>query len=223
MSIEKHAMNVIERGTGENHKKMVQKAAEIFMSYDFDDLAEKMDLSADGDYLYIDMMSRSYRIARNDAFVERKLSDGEGGSWVNAGFSEAMTIYDLIAYSKPGAKPSGDYTMINNLAETVTGQYYAGKGMVDSMGKEFEGHCKELAKGCEAIGGTPYGRGDVSYLIPIWRNLCFLLSFYDADDEFPGQLNVYADSSMRDFIHYETIWYIQGHMMSMIKAYGGFE
>ena len=219
MSIEKHVMNVQDEGTGSNHEKMRQKAAEIFIGYDLDAMAAKLGLEYDKEYIYIEMFSRKYRVCKEDGFAE--WSEDGFKTAVTAGFNESMTLYDLIAYSKEGAKPSGDYTKINNLADTVTGSYYAGKGMVDSMAKEFEGQAKELAKGCEAIGGTPYGRGDVSYLIPFWKNLCFVLSFWDADDEFPGQLNVYADSSMKDFLHYETIWYAEVHMMQMIKRAGG--
>ena len=217
MSIEKHTMNMQEAGIGDNHRKMVSKAAEIFLSYDLDVLAEKLNLRKDDTYLYIEMLSRSYRVRRSDALVEWSCDGFKTAS--PAGFSESMTIYDFIAYSKPGAKASGDYTKINNLADTLTGSYYAGKGMVDAMAKEFEGRTDELARGCEAIGGTPYGRGDISYLIPVWRDLCFVLSFWDADEEFPPQLNVFADSAMRDFLHYETIWYLEGHMMDMIRSF----
>ncbi len=217
MSIEKHVMNMQEEGIGDNHRKMVAKAAEIFLSYDLDSLAEKLDLKKDDSFLYFDMLSRSYRIRRTDALVEWSSDDFVTSS--RAGFSESMTVYDFIAYSKPGAKASGDYTKINNLADTLTGSYYAGKGMVDAMAKEFEGHSEDMKKGCEAIGGTPYGRGDVSYLIPVWRDLCFVVSFWEADEEFPPQLNVFADSAMKDFLHYETIWYLEGHMMQMIRSF----
>ncbi len=47
MSIEKHAMNMQEEGIGDNHRKMVSKAAEIFLSYDLDALAEKLSLRKD--------------------------------------------------------------------------------------------------------------------------------------------------------------------------------
>ena len=215
MSIEKHVMNVQNEKSPGNHEKMRRKAAEIFLTYDLDEMADKLGIDRDEEYLYITMLSRSYRIKRSDGLVEWA-SDGTSG-FKKAGFSESMTLYDLIAYSKPGARPSGEYTKINNLADTVTGQYYAGKGMVDEMSKEFEGRGQDLARACEALGGTPYGRGDVSYMIPIWNGLFFVVSFWDSDEEFPPQLNVFTDTAMRDFIHYETIWYLEGHLMDMIR------
>ena len=215
MSVEKHAMNVIEEGTGDNHEKMRQKAAAIFVTYDLDAMAEKLGIDKDGEYLYIEMLKRPYRIRKSDGYTE--WSEDGFDTCIPAGFSESMTLYDLIAYSKPEAKASGEYTKINNLADTVTGSYYAGKGMVDDLAREFEGKGEALARGCEALGGTPYGRGDVSYIVPVWNGLCFVISFWDSDEEFPPQMNLYTDTAMRDFIHYETIWYLQGHLMNMIR------
>ena len=208
-------MNVQNDESTGNHEKMRQKAAEIFLTYDAGAMADKLGIEKDEKYLHISMLSREYRIDVSDASVEWS-SDAFKTS-CRAGFSEAMTLYDLIAYSKPGAKASGEYTKINNLADTLTGQYYAGKGMVDAMASEFEGRGQELAKGCESIGGIPYGRGDVSYMIPIWNGLSFVLSFWDSDEEFPPQLNIFVDQAMRDFIHYETIWYLEGHLKDLIK------
>ncbi len=243
MSIEKFAENMQKDENLGNHDKMVLHAAEIFLGYDFDELAKKMDLKIDEEYLYIDMLTRHYRISRKDAVVtwygspeetttalygdedleERddlsKVSDAK--TWNKAGFNEAMTIYDLIAFSRPGAKASLEYTQIHNLADTVTGSYYAGKGIVSEYAQMFEGKEKELAKGCELLGGEPYGRGDVSYRVPFFRDLAFVISYWAPDDEFPPQVILMTDMNMKDFLHYETIWYLQGHIMHMIRLKSG--
>ena len=217
MSIEKHAMNMQEKGTGENHKKMVRKAAELFLSYDLDAMAAKTGIDCDENYIYTEMLRRSYRISRKDGSVEWS-EDGFENCY-KGGFSESMILYDLIAYSKPGASASYEYTQIKNLADTLTGQYYAGKGSIDRMAFEFDGKEKELAEGCISLGGRPYGRGDVSYLIPVWHELGAVISFWSSDDEFPPQLVFMVDMNMKDFIHYETIWYLEGHLMGLIKSY----
>ena len=216
MSIEKYVMNVQERGTGENHRKMVNKAAEIFLGYDLDAIAKKVDIKTDENYLYIDMLTRRYRISRKDGSIV--WSEDGFVHCIEAGFSEAMTIYDLIAYSKEGAKASGEYTQIKNLADTLTGSYYAGKSMIDSTAFDFDGKEKALARACESLGGVPYGRGDVSYKIPLWRDLYTVISFWSADEEFPPQLVIMLDMNMKDFIHYETMWYLEGHLMNLIKS-----
>ena len=168
------------------------------------------------DYLYTEMLKRSYRISRHDGSVE--WSEDGFEHCAPAGFSESMILYDLIAYSKPGAKAAGEYTQIKNLADTLTGQYYAGKGSIDTAAEYFDGKETELAKGCEALDGVPFGRGDVSFRIPVWRDLYTVISFWSSDDEFPPQLVVMVDMNMKDFIHYETIWYLEGYLMNLIKA-----
>ena len=215
MSVEKHAIDMLEEGTGENHRKMVEKAAEIFLSYDLDAMAEKLGIECDEDYLYTELLKRSYRISRQDGSIEWS---EDGFEHCNAaGFSESMILYDLIAYSRPGAAASGEYTQVKNLADTVTGQHYAGKGMIDSAAEYFDGREQELINGCESLGGVPYGRGDVSFRVPVWRNLCFVLSFWSSDDEFPPQLVAMVDMNMKDFIHYETIWYLEGYLIDRVK------
>ena len=205
---------MMEEGSKDNYGKMRRSAAEIFLKRDFAEMVSKLGLEADGEYAYITFLTRFYRISRKDAQVEWE--DKDAGAWKESGYDEAMTLYDLLADSKPGAKAAGEYTHIKNLADTLTGAYYAGKGSIDAMALDLDGKEKELARGCEALGGEPYGRGDVSYRIPLWRDLYAVVSFWSSDDEFPPQLIIMVDMNMKDFLHYETIWYFEGHLMDMI-------
>ena len=76
---------------------------------------------------------------------------------------------------------------------------------------------EELRAACEALGGTPWGKGDVSYMIPLYRGLQFVFSFWNSDDEFPASASVLFDSNSLKYMHYETLWYCLGHIFSRIK------
>ena len=196
----------------DNYGRMRKNAAGIFLERDLGAIVSKLDLESDEEYVYIRFLTRLYRISRKNAEAEWL----DGDEWTVAGFGEAMTLYDLLADSKAGAKASGEYTQIKNLADTLTGAYYAGKGSVDAMAKDLDGKEEDLSKGCEALEGERFGRGDVSYRIPIFRDLCAVVSFWSSDEEFPPQLIVMVDMNMKDFLHYETIWYMEGHLMDMV-------
>ena len=81
----------------------------------------------------------------------------------------------------------------------------------------FNQHPDALAKACEALGGIPDGRGDVSYRIPMFDFLPVQFAFWQADEDFPPEMQILWDSNVLSFMHYETLWFAAGHMMRCLE------
>jgi hypothetical protein len=81
----------------------------------------------------------------------------------------------------------------------------------------FDQHLPELARACEALSGTPEKVGDVAYRLPVFDFLDVQLQFWASDEEFPANLQFLWDRNIQDFIHYETTFYVAGHLIRRLQ------
>lgn len=233
----------------DNYQTTMDKMLHSFISYDHCAIADKMKLPFDKTYLYIPFLNRIFRFNRatgemlstkllpadfstkmalpaasfEESYSSSELCSFSGLSYTEkVGFNAAMTILDLLSYSKEGARPSGQYTVIQNLCQVMNGSSnFAGQGMFASYEKSFDGKVEALRSACIALGGEPFGKGDLGFKIPIFRDLCLNLQFWEADDEFPASIQMMFDTNSLSFIHYESCWYLAGYVMNEIARLMG--
>ncbi len=206
-----------------NYEIMRQNAGKAFLKFDHEKIAKKLGLKYEGGKIYIKLFDRDYMVD----CVTGDVTFNEAA----AGYDEAMVIYDILCDSKEDAIPSGEYTLLHQLSNVQSAkQYYAGQGMFARYEKQFDKKAKELESVCLALGGEKYGKGDVSVRIPVFRDrrdalhtndLSIVISFWESDEDFPAQLQIFADKNLIQYIHYETAWYMLGYLMNRISS--GFE
>ena len=197
-----------------NYEIMKRNGAERFLTYDLQKIMERLGLRSDGTYLWLDFVSRAYRIPLSDGICQRA---GREGGFEEAGFNEAMTIYDLLCHTEEPICLSGEFVPMESLATVQNTSSYAGVGLFRQLEKELDGKEKALAAACETLGGVRQGKGDVSYRIPVFGDVSLQVSFWGADEDFPASLRVYCDRELTKYIYYETIWYLVGFVMGEIQ------
>ena len=200
----------MERTNRSNHEILAEEARILFSSMDMQEVRQRTGIEPQDGAFRLELLGRRYSVSTSDGKVT--CDDG-----TPAGHNVSMILYDLLGYSEKGAAPSGDYTQVQNLARVVSTVKYAGQGMYDKTAQSMDGRDNELRAACEALGGTPWGKGDVSYMIPLYRGLQFVFSFWNSDDEFPASASVLFDQNSLQYMHYETLWYCLGHIFSRIK------
>ncbi len=216
MSIEAFVNNMNKgKNAVSNYEIMTEKTRDLFLTYDTAAMAEKMGLSEDEGYIYAHYISRLYRVNKKDGLVEVQPENTQ--SWEKAAYEDALTLYDILGYGQAGAAPAGEFLQIQNLSDVHNARSYAGSGMNDRYGKEYEGRVQTLQKALSALGGVPFGKGDVSMRLPFFEKMDVVISFWDADDEFPASLNILVDKNILQYMHYETIWYAAGGLMKRVK------
>ena len=203
MSVEVFMRNKLNGDRVSNYEIMKEQARQSFASLDMDEISRRTGVMPEGGFFRVRLLCEDYLVSTSDGSVT--LADGSP-----SGSSEAMIIYDLLGCSKAGAFPSGNYTQIQNLSGAFTSTKYTGQGMFTGYEKRLSGRSAELDEACRKLEGVPWGKGDVSYTIPVWGRLRAAVSFWDADDEFPASLNLLMDERSTDFMHYETLWYLAG-------------
>lgn len=198
-----------------NYEIMKRQMQKEFLKYDQEKMIQKFQLQHDPDYIYIDFIGHRYRIHRTsgkvmwseDGFIHSQEAD----------YNEAMTIYDVLCYSKENCRTSGEFVNMKNLSSLQSGSATLGDGLFEKIEKSFDHRDGLLSHACEKLNGTRYGKGDVSYWIQLFDFLPIVFQFWNSDDEFPASLNLLADKNMLEYMHFETVWFAVGHLMERLQ------
>lgn len=185
-----------------------------FLKYDQQRMIEKFQMDYDGLYLYLCFVGRNYRVSRSSGKVE--WSEDDFLHHVAANYNEAMSIFDILCYSKEGCHLSGRFSNINQLKGVVQSSYLGNK-MFQESAEYFDGKMDLLSKACEGLGGKKEKVGDVSYCLYPFKFLPMMLQFWNSDDEFPASLKIMWDENIMDFVHYETTYFIVSHVLSRLR------
>lgn len=199
----------------DNYAETKNRMRSQFLDYGQGDMIRKFSLAATEKHIFITFIGRDYRVSRTTGDVEWS-EDGFLTSH-DAGFNEAMTIYDVLCCSKPDCRLSGDYASSVNLPGTGHTGWKTGSGLVcNRYSDAFNSAPEALARACRQLGGVPEGRGDVAFRIPIFPFLPVRFSFWLRDEDFPPEIKVLWDTGALSFLHFETLWYAEGHLMTRL-------
>ena len=197
-----------------NYEQMKRQMQIHFLEFDQMEMIRRFSMKYDEAFLYMDFFARPYRIDRRSGWVE--WSENDFAETFEADYNEAMSIYDVLCCSKADCCLSGEFVSVNNLPGVVAGAC-SGSGMFDGSAKYFDGKTAELAKACRKLDGHVIEQGDVGFRLNVFRFLPLELRFWESDDEFPPSLNLLWDRNLLDFIHYETSYFIAGHLLRRLK------
>lgn len=200
-----------------NYKTMLEQTRPYFLTFDQSELIRKFDLEHDDDYLYIRFCNRPYRIGRRTGIVE--WSEDQFQTFSEGDYNECMTIYDILCYSKPDRCLSGEYAPSSSLKGIVyTGMNAGSDKGIGNTAAYFDAHVLRLEQACIALGGTPEGKGDVAYRIPLFEFLPVRFSFWQADEDFPAEVRVLWDTNVLRYMHFETLFFAAGHLLRRLEA-----
>lgn len=193
-------------------KRQMQKE---FLKYDQENMIRKFHLKHGRDFLYIRFVGKEYRIGRKDGVVSGSADDFRTSQ--EAGYNEAMTIYDVLCYSREDCCLSGEFVSMQSLSSVMGGSKPVGSGLFAGKLPLFDHREKALAAACESLGGTKAGKGDVAYQLPLFDFLPVVFQFWNSDEEFPPGLQLFTDKNMLDYMHYETVWFAVSHLLDRIE------
>lgn len=197
-----------------NYELMRDRMELEFLKYDQNEMIRKFNLKYDRDYIYIEFISKEYRISRTKGRVEWYSAKKQ--EYVHGNYNESMTIFDILCYSKPDCKPAGSFVGVNNL-EGVLKTASVGADMFLQTAKEFADQCRALENACKELRGRPEGKADVSMRIPLFDFLPVILQFWDADEEFDPVLRFLWDKNTLHYMHYETTYFAASCLIERIK------
>ena len=193
-----------------NYDRMQDQARQLFQTYDAEKLLVRLGLRADEAGIPIRFLGEMYLARASDGEVV----DGRGEK---APFDAAMSIYDVLCRSERTPVLSGAWVPTMELHH-IMGSNSVHEDLGQESARFFSGRTEALAGACRALGGTPGSRGDLSFRIPVFDFFPVELRFWEADEEFPAQLQFFWDRNALDFAHYETLWYMAGALKMRLRT-----
>lgn len=200
-----------------NYDRQVDIGRRIFMEYDQDKIIRRYELLADEHWIYLDYLDASYRISRENGKIEEQQKEN---CWKECrSYDTVMTIYDLLCYAKGDTAPVlyGAWQTLENFA---VGSSPGTGAFTKKYAKQFRNSAEKLKAACKKLGGImqkPMARADVTCLIPVTSFFPVLLQFWDGDEEFEPELVLLWDKNSNQFLHFETMFYLQGDLLDRIK------
>lgn len=202
--------------TQDNYQNLREKWAALTTTLDHEELASRLPIRLDADYIYITFFSKDYRINRSNGHMEL-IAHPEN----ELGFNELMTIYGLLYYAKPTAKIRGEFVPFRQVKRAAPFESAYIKTILKPFAATFSEQADKLEAACIALNGRKIPQGDVGYVINAFDCIPLTILFWDGDDEFEAQTNILFDADITDFLHEELVVSIAAELASKLAMEAG--
>lgn len=201
MSVNYHAYQ--NRGVlFSNHEKVCEQWREEFSAYDPKRIARILHLEADDRFLYLTYFKHPFRLRLADGVLEKYRDE----KWdTELYFNESMAVYHLLHYTKDIPAVSGKWAPSHAIDGVVSRNPAAADPLLAPFARKYTGQTEKLHAACQAAGGVKLETGDAAYEFEVFPTVHLRLVFWDADEDFPAQVQILADQCVTDFVHYETV------------------
>lgn len=196
-----------------NYERILPDARRRFLTFDQAEMIRRFSLKHDELYLYLPFIGQTHRIHRSSGLVEWLDKDGIPHE---ADFNSALSVYDVLCCSKPDCALSGQFAPINSVAKNYHTQNLGGS-VFDSCPAFLSLNPDRLEQALLSLGGIREGKGDIACRINTFPFLPIRIQFWEADDEFPASLQILWDLNTLDYLHYETTYYVAGHLLHRLR------
>lgn len=194
-----------------NYEITKRQMAQKFATYDQKEIIRRFHLDSSKEWIDIRFLTRPYQISRSSGTIYRIEHDVS----TEAGFNEAMTIYDVLSRTAEDFTLSGEFVPISGLTKAANAPGKSGNLFLQET-QLFDHKERELSRACEQLGGEKFGKGDVAYRLPLFDFLPVAIQFWSSDDEFPASLQLLWDQNTLRMMHYETVWYAAGFLLDSL-------
>ena len=201
---------------GNNYLIQARQAKERFLTYDQQKLIGKLDLKADENFLYVSMLSQTYRIDRTTGDMERETESG----WADGNsYEEVMTLLDLLCDSREDRFLSGRWKNMSSFGLMFHQNLL--EDQRDPWAEKIQNDQEGFRKACQALGGVPLPNGDVAYAIELFDGLQIAVQLWLGDEEFPPNLRFLWDENANMYIRYETMYFAKALLLQRIQEQMG--
>ena len=200
-----------------NHDMITENERSAFLAMDQDMLIKKFHIEHDQDYFYFKVFAKDYKLDRENGHITSR------DAFAPVPHDVKMLIYNLFSHTPDqteAAKLSGNWSNLVQLGGMLAAGHVNKLKTPEAL-KPFYDKVPELKEICKSLGGEEKKGGDVSFVIPVLDFFPIWFQYWDADDEFPANVQFLFDSNALDFYHFEilhhTAVYLKGLLETMLQ------
>lgn len=183
------------------YKELCEKWRLEFLNMDLEKVTEKLPfLHLTEEDLELNYLNFPHRISRKTGTVYNCVTGEQLDS-----FNDLMAVYHLLYYSCEKPIVSGKWVPFREVKMASVFDQAFQNMILKPFAKVFSGKLELLKSVIDELGYKKERYGDVSCRIPIFDTVELILTFWDADEEYPAQANLLFDSRITDFTHPETV------------------
>lgn len=193
-------------GYGENYRKLLPKLKKP----DLIENACRLGASPHGENAIIPFLCRDYIITHNGV----EPADGLPASANN------RSILIFYATSEGAGELTGEFALLNRLTGMIDGQNSLAKDMMTTpLVREFGDNYNAFAAAVTRLGGTELpaqGSGKHVWQLQVLPKIMVQIVFYEADDEFPAEIQIMFDKATPRFLEFECMAFLTGSMVQAL-------
>ncbi len=199
----------------DNYEITKKKMENTFLTHNQEEMIKRFDLKSDESYLYFDFIGCECRVNRFTGLVQCK--DIKTGEFREANHNEAMTVFDLLCYSKKEAGASGEFVNLKSLSGIHGISQIVDNNFFKKEAKEFDKMPENLKNSIIKLGGKLISEGDISGEFDVFYDLKVRMRFWHSDDEFSPEIQFFWDKNVLQYMHYETVWYANSALVKFLR------
>lgn len=194
-----------------NYLIQAAQAKERFLTYDQQKLTEKFHLDQDGQYLYVKLLWKRYRVERTTGHMEYQ----EGETWRDGNsYDEVMTILDLLCDSRDDRSCTGKLSSMASFGRIFYRSSYDEKP--DPAALWVQENLESFREACGRF-GMPIPGGDFGYAFELFDGLKMGLHFWEGDEEFAPRLRFLWDENALQYLRFETMHMATSLLLNSLK------
>ena len=192
-----------------NYEKAIEGARVIFLAHDPADIVYPVD--HDETTLSLRFVDRRYNIDCSDGAVTCP-----GYPGYTPGHDEIMSIWDMLTFAASRPSLRHQWIQTGSLSGITSG--HDDSYLITQFRKAVSSNFIKLEQARLALGGEKDSGADFAMVIPVFDWFPCRFCFWEADDEFDSQAVFYWDANARQFVHYETLWFMNMYLSQRIWA-----
>jgi hypothetical protein len=192
--------HLLTSGYEEIYESLVPRLAER----DYSEVAARLGLTLKPDgALSVNFLGREYKISSSGV-------NPVDGKPVNINNRSVVAYYAL---SRGLGEPALSYVPLSYFAGTVRSFSTNLNWMNDPLGKTFNGDYERFSETMCRLGGISDGKrdsGGCSWFLEVLPKIPVRITYYDADDEFPCEVQIMFDKNASRFLDFECLAFLEG-------------
>ena len=194
-----------------NYEKALDGARKAFLTHDPAAIAAVYPVNYDGGAITLRLVDRKYRVDCGDGRMT--CPDYPG---YTPGHDELLGIWDMLTFATSRPALKGEWVQTSSLAGIDSG--HDNSYLIAQFRKALSAHPERLEEAMKVLGGRPDRGADFAMVFPVFDWFPCRFCFWEGDDEFPERAVFYWDANARQFVRYETLWFMNMYLSQRIWA-----